>query len=60
MRSFWGRLRQLQLENSLADFVRSKGLDIYEPDSAAFRKHVQKQYVGSEFAKSWPKGVLKK
>ena len=56
----WGRLRQLQLENSLADFVRSKGLEIYEPDSAAFRKHVQKQYVGSEFAKSWPKGVLKK
>jgi len=56
----WGRLRQLQLENSLADFVRSKGLDIYEPDSAAFRKHVQKQYVGSEFAKSWSKGVLKK
>ena len=56
----WGRLRQLQLENGLADFVRSQGLEIYEPDSAAFRNHVQAQYVGSEFAKSWPKGVLKK
>src|SRR5210317_2425962 len=54
----WGRLKQLNLENSLADFIRSQGLEIYEPDSAAFRKHVQAQYVGSEAAKSWPKGVL--
>ena len=56
----WGRLRQLQLENGLADFVRSQGLEVYEPDAAAFRKHVQAQYVVSEFAKSWPKGVLEK
>ena len=25
---------------------------------AAFRSHVQAQYVGSEFAKAWPEGVL--
>lgn len=53
-----GRLRQLQLENSLADFIRSQGVEIYEPDLAAFRTHVQAQYVGSEFAATWPEGVL--
>jgi TRAP-type C4-dicarboxylate transport system substrate-binding protein len=53
-----GRLRQLQLENSLADFIRSQGVEIYEPDLAAFREHVQAQYVGSEFAATWPEGVL--
>jgi hypothetical protein len=41
-------------------FLQDKGLDIYEPDLAAFRSHVQAQYVGSEFAKSWPEGVLEK
>ena len=53
-----GRLRQLDLENSLADFIRSQGLEVYAPDLDAFRTHVQEQYVGSEFAASWPEGVL--
>lgn len=54
----YGRLKQLDQENSLADFVRSQGVEIYSPDLAAFREHVQAQYVGSEFAASWPEGVL--
>jgi len=54
----WGRLKQLDKENSLADFIRSQGVEIYTPDLAAFRSHVQQQYVGSEFAASWPEGVL--
>lgn len=53
-----GRLRQLELENSLASFISSQGVEIYEPDRDAFRSHVQQQYVGSEFAASWPTGVL--
>ena len=53
-----GRLRQLDLENSLADFIRAQGVEVYEPDLAAFREHVQAQYVGSEYAASWPEGVL--
>lgn len=56
----YGRLKQLEKENSLADFIRSQGVEIYTPDSAAFRKHVQSQYIGSEFASAWPKGVLEK
>lgn len=53
-----GRLRQLDKENSLADFIRSQGVEIYTPDLEAFRTHVQAQYVGSEVAASWPEGVL--
>ncbi len=56
----WGRLKQLDKENSLADFIRSQGVEIYTPDLAAFRSHVQEQYVGSEFAASWPEGVLER
>ena len=56
----WGRLKQLDLENNLADFIRSQGVEIYTPDLEAFRKHVQAQYAGSEVAASWPEGVLEK
>ena len=58
--SAWGRLKQLDKENNLADFIRSQGVEIYSPDLDAFRTHVQAQYVGSEFAASWPDGVLEK
>ena len=55
-----GRQAQLKKEEDLVSFLREKGMDIYEPDLNAFRTHVQAQYVGSEFAKSWPEGVLEK
>ena len=45
----YGRLKQLDKENNLADFIRSQGVEIYTPDLEAFRNHVQSQYVGSEF-----------
>lgn len=56
----YGRLKQLDKENNLADFIRSQGVEIYAPDLEAFRTHVQAQYVGSEAAASWPKGVLER
>jgi len=55
-----GRQAQLKKEEDLVSFLREQGLEIYEPDVAAFRKHVQEQYVGSEFAAAWPEGVLEK
>jgi len=58
--SAYGRLKQLDKENNLAEFIRSQGVEIYTPDLAAFRKHVQAQYVGSEFAATWPDGVLER
>jgi TRAP-type C4-dicarboxylate transport system substrate-binding protein len=54
----YGRLKQLDKENSLADFIRSQGVEIYTPDLAAFRSHVQAQYVGTEASAAWPEGVL--
>ncbi len=56
----YGRLRQLEKEANLAAFIESKGVEIYEPDREAFRKHVQRQYARSDLAKSWPRGVLRK
>lgn len=53
-----GREAQLAKEDSLVAFLEEQGMEIYEPDLAAFRSHVQEQYVGSEFAASWPEGVL--
>jgi len=55
-----GRQAQLKKEEDLVSFLREQGMEIYEPDLAAFRSHVQGQYVGSEFAASWPEGVLDK
>lgn len=55
-----GRQQQLAKEAELVSFLEGKGMAIYEPDLKAFRDHVQAQYVGSEFAKSWPEGALEK
>ncbi|MHC4434351.1 MAG: TRAP transporter substrate-binding protein DctP, partial [Planctomycetota bacterium] len=55
-----GRQKQLQKEAELVDFLKGQGLAIYEPDLPAFRSHVQKMYLDSEFAATWPKGVLEK
>lgn len=47
-------------EASLVAFVESKGLDVYTPNLASFRKQVQGKYLASDFAKNWPKGLLEK
>jgi TRAP-type C4-dicarboxylate transport system substrate-binding protein len=54
------RENQVKKEEELVTFFRKEGLKVYEPDLDAFRKHAQEMYVGSEFAKSWPKGLLEK
>ncbi len=56
----YGRLKQLDKENSLAEFIRSQGVEIYTPDLEAFRTHVQAQYVGTEASEAWPEGVLER
>jgi TRAP-type C4-dicarboxylate transport system substrate-binding protein len=53
-----GRAAQLAKEEELVAFLEDKGLEIYEPDVAAFRTAVQAAYLDSEFAGSWPEGVL--
>ena len=54
----FGRQNQLAKEGELVSFFEGQGLDVYEPDVAAFRDHVQKAYIESDFAKDWPAGVL--
>jgi TRAP-type C4-dicarboxylate transport system substrate-binding protein len=53
-----GRQRQLQLEDELVAFLEEQGMEVYEPDLAAFRNQVQAMYLDSEFAETWPEGVL--
>jgi TRAP-type transport system periplasmic protein len=40
--------------------LKAKGLKVYEPDLNAFRDTVQKAYLGSEFSKAWPEGIVEK
>ncbi|MFQ5623640.1 MAG: sialic acid TRAP transporter substrate-binding protein SiaP [Paracoccaceae bacterium] len=45
-------------EQSLIEFFRGEGLQVYEPDVEAFRTRVQKMYLESDFSKDWPEGLL--
>lgn len=56
----FGRQNQLKKEEDLVSFLTEKGLKIYEPDQNAFRTHVQKMYMESEYAKDWPAGLIDK
>lgn len=55
-----GRQAQLKKEEELVSFLKDQGLDIYEPDLDAFRSRVQRMYLESEFAETWPEGILEK
>ncbi|MEO9775551.1 TRAP transporter substrate-binding protein DctP [Roseibium sp.] len=52
------RQAQLKKEEDLVSFLKEQGLDIYEPDLAAFRTTVQQEYLSSELAAAWPEGAL--
>ncbi len=56
----FGRENQLAKEEELVSFLKEQGLEIYEPDVAAFRERVQNMYLESEYAGSWPEGILEK
>lgn len=48
----------LAAEADAVGFLKDKGLTIVTPDVAAFRDQVQKRFLESDFAKSWPAGLL--
>jgi len=52
--------KHLAQEKALMDEFKAGGLEIYEPDIAAFRKFAQEKYLASDLAKSWPEGLLEK
>jgi TRAP-type transport system periplasmic protein len=52
--------KHLAREQELVETFKAKGLKIYEPDVAAFRKHVQEKYLASDLATTWPAGMVEK
>jgi len=56
----WSASEHLKREAELAQFFKSQGLEVYAPDTAAFREYAQKVYLASDVARSWPRGMLEK
>ncbi|MDO5604367.1 MAG: TRAP transporter substrate-binding protein DctP [Paracoccus sp. (in: a-proteobacteria)] len=56
----WSTAEHLKNEESLATFFGEQGLEIYEPDVAAFRDHAQTVYSASPMAANWPEGMLER
>jgi TRAP-type C4-dicarboxylate transport system substrate-binding protein len=54
----WSTAEYLKQESELIQFFKDKGLDVYEPDVAAFREYAQKQYASSRLSSSWPQGMF--
>ncbi len=49
---------RIKEESELQAFFKAQGLKVYKPDLEAFRSHVQKAYLDSEWSKTWPKGMV--
>ncbi|CAN7448918.1 TRAP transporter substrate-binding protein DctP [Mesorhizobium sp. LjRoot246] len=52
--------KHLAREKDLVELFKGKGLKLYEPDIAAFRKYAQEKYLSSDLAKDWPAGMVDK
>jgi TRAP-type transport system periplasmic protein len=51
---------RLKEEAQLVDFFKQQGLQITTPDIDAFRKAVLGAYTSSDYAKTWPKGMIER
>ena len=51
---------RIKEEADIVDFFKQQGLQVTTPDVDAFRKHVQTVYQNSEYAKTWPKGLVER
>ncbi len=49
---------RLKEEAQIVEFFKQQGLQVSNPDLAAFRSTVQSAYSASDIAKAWPKGLL--
>jgi len=49
-----------QEEAQLIDFFKKQGLQVTTPDVATFRKAVLASYQASDYAKSWPAGLVER
>ncbi len=51
---------RIREEAQLVDFFKKEGLQVITPDVEAFRKTVQAAYQNSEYAKTWPAGLIER
>jgi len=49
---------RIKEEGQIIDFFKKEGLQVTTPDLEAFHKSVQDTYAKSEYAKTWPTGLL--
>lgn len=56
----WASDQIIANEESLVQFFKDEGLDVYAPDVDAFRERVQAMYLESDFSKDWPEGMLER
>jgi len=56
----WSTAEHLKREAELAEGYKKQGLQVYAPDTSAFRAYAQKVYLASDEAKEWPNGMLEK
>ena len=56
----WSTEQHVTRETELAKSFAERGLDVYTPDLAGFRSHVQKAYMESDLAREWPSGMLER
>lgn len=54
----WSAEQHQAREAELADFFRAQGVEVYEPDIAAFRTYAQERYLASPLSADWPAGML--
>ncbi len=50
----------VKTEADARGFFEGKGVSVTTPDVPAFRDHVQKAFLDSKFAATWPKGMLER
>jgi TRAP-type transport system periplasmic protein len=50
----------IKTEGDAKGFFEGKGVKVTTPDVAAFRDHVQKAFLESKYAATWPKGMLER
>jgi tripartite ATP-independent transporter DctP family solute receptor len=48
----------IKAEADAVKFLEGQGMTVVTPDVASFRDQVQKKFLGSDFAKTWPAGLL--
>jgi TRAP-type transport system periplasmic protein len=49
---------RIKEEGQIVDYLKQQGLQVSTPDLPAFRKSVQQAYANSDYAKTWPTGLL--